>query len=296
MEAEKINIEDWHATGRGGFADSYFNNTDDSLLLKLNFIEYTKERAYSEFERSKAVFDAGLPCPEPLKFVTDGERYGLISRRIVGKRSLTRIISEEPERIDEMARTLAEMAKNLHNTPCNTSLFHNAKDRYRKAFNTCGKFPEDVLADLNGYIDEMADVTTCLHFDLHPGNVITARGRNYWIDLGGFAYGDPDIDFGILVAFCEWTPKKVLDDLLHITRKQCRTFTRLYGEYYYGEQFKDPALQRKLYHAGLLTYALTIKDSKSNISPLMVIFRGKRLLTKLLMTLLDLAVKEKQHD
>ena len=296
MEPIKIDLEEWYATGRGGYADSYFHKTDESLILKLNFIEFGPEKAYDEYIRSKAVHDLGIPCPEPLAFVTDGSRFGLISRRIVGKKSLTRIVSEDPSRMDEMAKHLAEMARQLHATACNTDIFPDIAKRYRKDFDSCPYFPADVKAKLHRCLDELSPSTNCLHYDLHPGNVITADGRDYWIDLGDFGYGDPDLDFGILIVMCEWTPKKVLDDLIHLTREQCREFTKLYGTYYYGERFNDPVLLRKLYHCALLRYAHSLSFSNGGIAPLMSIFRKQKIRIKIIMTVLDILVKERKHN
>lgn len=296
MDAKTINLDEWTAAGRGGYADSYFHKSDETLILKLNFEEYPAEKAYEEFSHSRAVFDMGIPCPEPLEFVTDGKRYGLISRRIVGKKSLTRIMSEDPSRTDEMARILAEKARELHSIPCNTEMFSSIEERYRHDINACPFIAEDVKAKLNGYLDELTPSTNCLHYDQHPGNVITADGKYYWIDLGDFGYGDPDLDFGILIVMCEWTPKKVLDDLLHISRRQCREFTRLYGEYYYGERFHDKQLLRKLYHCALLRYAHSLCPSNGGIAPLMAIFRRQKVRTALLMLMLDILVKERRHN
>lgn len=296
MEPTKIDLEEWYATGRGGYADSYFHKTDESLILKLNFIEFGPEKAYNEYARSKAVHDLGIPCPEPLAFVTDGSRFGLISRRIVGKKSLTRIVSEDPSRMDEMAKRLAGMAVQLHATACNTDIFSDIAERYRKDFEACPYFPADVKTKLYKCLDELSPTTNCLHYDLHPGNVITADGKDYWIDLGDFGYGDPDLDFGILIVMCEWTPKKVLDDLIHLTREQCREFTRLYGNYYYGDRFNDPALLRKLYHCALLRYAHSLSFSNGGIAPLMSVFRKQKIRIKIIMTVLDVLVKERRHN
>ena len=296
MQAEIIDMDQWYATGRGGYADSYFNKADETLILKLNFKEYPEEKAWQEYSRSRSVFNSGIPCPEPIAFVTTGDRYGFISRRITGKRSLTRIVSQEPERIEEMAAKLAEMAGKLHSTPCDTAIFESNIEICRRQINSCGKFPDDIKKKLNACLDEMEPASTCLHGDIHPGNVITAGGKYYWIDLGEFGYGDPELDFGSLITLCEWTPKKVLDDLLHITRKQCREFTRLYGEYYYGKRFHDRALLRKLYHAALIDYACALSTSDDNIKPLMTIFRKQRFRAFFVMVILDLIVKEKKHN
>ena len=36
MEAKIINLEEWVSSGGGGFGESFYNKTDDSVILKLN--------------------------------------------------------------------------------------------------------------------------------------------------------------------------------------------------------------------------------------------------------------------
>lgn len=123
MEAKIINLEEWVSFGGGGFGESFYNKTDDSVILKLNKPSVSAGKAEDEFLRSKAVFEMGIPSAEPYDFVTDGERYGMTVQRIQGKQSLGKIIANHPERLDEMAGIAAEYAKALHATPCKTDLF-----------------------------------------------------------------------------------------------------------------------------------------------------------------------------
>lgn len=55
----------------------------------------------------------GLPVPSIYDYVTDGERFGYTAERIKGKISFARILSQEPDRFEEMARRLSSMAKNF---------------------------------------------------------------------------------------------------------------------------------------------------------------------------------------
>lgn len=41
-------------------------------------------------------------------------------------------------------------------------------------------------------LDSLPSPKTCLHGDFHIGNIITNGEKDYWIDLGDFAYGAPD--------------------------------------------------------------------------------------------------------
>ena len=112
-----VNLQEWEAFGGGGFGTSYYNKTDDSVILKLNKPSVTEDAARKEFLRSKAVYDMGIPSAEPLEFVTDGQRYGMIVERIQGKESFGRIIADHPERLEELACMTADYAKALHGIP-----------------------------------------------------------------------------------------------------------------------------------------------------------------------------------
>ena len=54
MNAKTINLQEWEAFGGGGFGTSYYNKTDDSVILKLNKPSISEDTARKEFLRSKA--------------------------------------------------------------------------------------------------------------------------------------------------------------------------------------------------------------------------------------------------
>ena len=87
MNAKTVNLQEWEPFGGGGFGTSYYNKTDDSIILKLNKSIVSEEKAREEFLHSKAVYDMGIPSAEPYEFVSDGERFGMIVQRIQGKES-----------------------------------------------------------------------------------------------------------------------------------------------------------------------------------------------------------------
>jgi len=58
------------------------------------------------------------------------------------------------------------------------------------------------------------DATTCVHFDLHGGNVMVCQGKPVVIDMGDFSRGSPLFDLGLLetiyspvVGICERVTK-----------------------------------------------------------------------------------------
>ena len=64
------------------------------------------------------------------------------------------------------------------------------------------------------FIDRVPDADTCLHGDLHIGNVITDGRRNLWIDLGQFSRGVPEWDLGWTWTICNVMDAQRTDFLL----------------------------------------------------------------------------------
>ena len=102
MNAKLIDLKDWVPFGGGGFGDSFYHKTDDSVVLKLNKASVPAQRALMEFQRSKAVYEMGIPSAQPFDYVTDGKRYGMTMERIRGKESFGRIIADNPHRLEEL--------------------------------------------------------------------------------------------------------------------------------------------------------------------------------------------------
>lgn len=112
------------------------------------------ETVEREFRISKAVYDAGIPCPKPIRLVTDGEHFGAEYEVIANKRSFTRIISQEPEQLEPLTLKFAQLGRQLHSIPANTDVFPDMKD-------------------------VIPSPKTCLHGDFHIGNIITNGEKDY---------------------------------------------------------------------------------------------------------------------
>lgn len=248
LNTKTVNLQEWEPFGGGGFGISYYNKTDDSVILKLNKPSVTEDVARKEFLRSKAVYNMGIPSAEPYEFVTDGERYGMIVQRIQGKESFGRIIESHPERLEELAGITADYAKALHRLPCDTKVFDSVPLRTRKMIAASSGIPDDIKTRLLGYIDDLEPVTTCLHGDINPCNIVIAQNKVYWIDLGDFGYGDPLMDFCILAHLHQLGPNPLLRNLFHMDRKALKLFYEAVGKQYFGSHWSTPQLKEKMNH------------------------------------------------
>lgn len=215
---ERINLDDYIQTGEGGTAVAY-THKDGKTLAKLYNPGFEADKAKTEFLTARTVFELGIPTPEPYRLLTDGERNGAEYELIKGKRSFARIISQEPERLEEISVTFARMARELHAKEADTSRLESVKDRMRRFYVEKDMVPEDYKQKALQFIDQVPEATTCVHGDLQIGNIITDGQRTLWIDVGEFGYGVPEWDLGMLWTMAHRMDNERCEELFHITHK-----------------------------------------------------------------------------
>ena len=256
-EIQRINLDDYIQTGEGGTALTY-THKDGLSLAKLYNPGFEADRAKAEFLTARAVFELGIPSPEPFRLITDGERSGAEYELIKNKRSYTRIISQEPERLEEISLKFARMAKELHAKQADTTRLQSYKQRIANFYHEKNMVPEDYKQRVLQFLDTVPDTPRCLHGDLHIGNIITDGQRDLWIDLGEFAYGVPEWDLALLWTMCHNMPGDRVEHIFHITHDTMQAHWDIFFPAYLGTS--DPqaireATQRLLpYYAAKVPY------------------------------------------
>ena len=256
-EIQRINLDDYIQTGEGGTALTY-THKDGLSLAKLYNPGFEADRAKAEFLTARAVFALGIPSPEPFRLITDGERSGAEYELIKNKRSYTRIISQEPERLEEISLKFARMAKELHAKQADTTRLQSYKQRIANFYHEKDMVPEDYKQRVLQFLDTVPDTPRCLHGDLHIGNIITDGQRDLWIDLGEFAYGVPEWDLALLWTMCHNMPGDRVEHIFHITHETMMAHWDIFFPAYLGTS--DPqaiheATQRLLpYYAAKVPY------------------------------------------
>ena len=264
METYKqIDLNDYVQTGEGGTALTYTLKTHNALAKLFN-PGNEAELAEKEFLTARAVFEMGIPTPEPFRLVTDGLRQGVEYELISNKRSFTRIISQEPERLEEISLAFARMTRKLHDTKADTSRFTSVKDRLRRFYQEKGdRVTEEYKERALNFIDKSPDVGTCLHGDLHIGNVITDGRRNLWIDMGQFGYGEPEWDLGWMWTICNRMDGQRTDFILHVTPETLKAHWNIFLAAYLGTNDKvaigDYTRRLMAYYAVRLPYMLDLQ-------------------------------------
>jgi len=228
-----VDMSEWELSG-GGFQGKSYNHKDGKRMMKLYDSSVPLRDSIREFQKSRSIRAMGLNVPRALRLVTDGKNTGIEFERISPKRSFARAISEEPQNLEKYSREFARECRKLHSTPCNTFLFQSSKQRFKEAVNEFPSLTCEQKERLVAFINTIPDATTCAHGDLHIGNIITNGKENWLIDLGDFAYGDPQLDLGMFYMACNENPERLTRELYHISGEQIHEVWKYFTDEYFG--------------------------------------------------------------
>ena len=270
MEYQKINLDNYVQTGEGGTALTY-SNKDGKTLVKLFSPGMGAENAVREFLVNQVVYRLGVPTPEPLRLVTDGERYGAEYELIPEKRSFTRIISEEPEQLEPLTLRFARLARQLHQTPADTAILPDMRELVRYHISRFEGLPQDLKDRLLARLDSIPASAVCLHGDLHIGNIITDGTRDLWIDVGDFAYGCPEWDLGMMYYADHFMSEERAQSIFHVGMDTLKKHWALFArEYWSGEPAAEIAAHEKTLYPFIalkITFLVSkLHDGKGSVS------------------------------
>ena len=235
---KQIDLNDYVQTGEGGTALSY-NHKDGKTLAKLFMPSVTADNAIREFRISQIVYESGLPTPKPIRLVTDGERFGAEYELIQHKRSFTRIISQEPDKLEPLSERFAVLAKQIHQTPADTTRLPDMKELVMQWIDKISNLTDELRARINRFMNTVPSTPTCLHGDLHIGNIITDGQRDLWIDVGDFAYGVPEWDLGMMYYSANFLSAERADNIFHLDNATLRAHWAAFAKAYYGTDSQE---------------------------------------------------------
>lgn len=241
-----IDLKEFRKSGSGANGTSYDSIKDLGLMMKLYNPDYPFAPILKEVEVAKKVYDLGVPSPRPGTLVTDGLRTGILFERICSKRSYSRMLADEPERVEEFSRDFAVRCKDLHSRECPEGMFPDAKAQF---LDLLEKNPwiegrcHDAMAT---FISSVPDAGTCLHGDLQFGNAISTLPKGaplstphkfFFIDLGYFSRGCPLFDLGMTQCICLYCDEDFRQKEFHITGElSAKAWDFFLDEYFFGEE------------------------------------------------------------
>lgn len=253
MEPILIDLNDYEYAGEGANGASYNHRTDPSVMMKLYNAKAPHEVIMAELEASHKVFEAGIATPEPGDFVTDGNgRFGIRFRRITGKKSFSRAVGDEPERVEEYARRFARMCLKLHSTHLKPGEFRDIKAMDLELLEKNPWFTAEEKEKVAAFIKAAPDGDTAIHGDLQYSNAIFAESGEYFIDLGDFACGSPLFDLGMVLLCCVYDGEDFIREVFHMEPRTAKEFWFWFVKEYFGEDSDPKAIEEMLRpYAGL---------------------------------------------
>lgn len=234
---QQINQSEWTLVGEGYNGQAYLSEAHPGVMLKLVRRELgAAQNVEKEFNAAKTAALIGLPTPEVYEIVRDGEDHGYLCQSIEGKKSFARMCADEPSRIPEIAAMMADYGRSLHNTPIPAGVdVPDMKSLLQKAVDSSPLLTEAQRERLKALVQAMPEVKTCLHGDFQPGNLIMAREKPYWIDLGWLAQGCYKMDLAHLYKMMVVDSKiPQVQDLTHMTQEQMVAFWYAFAKAYTG--------------------------------------------------------------
>ena len=263
---EWIDLHDYEVSGDGYTAVSY-NHKDGKRMMKLYADYMPLSEPERELRQSWAIMDLGIRIPKAYRLVTDGKRVGVEFERITGKRSFARAISQEPDNLERYAAEFARQCRKLHTTRCNTAVFSSVKNHFNQVIDASRDFDGEQKAKLHAFVDHVPDADTCLHGDMHIGNIIMADDRTWWIDLADFRYGDPRFDIAMLWFVCVANESEELAQrLFHISHGQMLQVWDVFVRTYFGENADPEQVSAEIAPFGAL-YMIHFANRESMLPP-----------------------------
>ncbi|MBR0286218.1 MAG: phosphotransferase [Bacteroidales bacterium] len=164
----------------------------------------------------------------------DGTRFGAEYELIRNKRSFTRIISQEPQQLEPLSLRFANLAREIHRTPADTTRLPSMRELIKAQIVRYTDVPGDIREKALQFLESIPDTPTCLHGDLHIGNIITDGERTLWIDVGDFAYGVPEWDLCMMYYATNFMSEQRADSIFHLPIAVLRQHWAVFARAYYG--------------------------------------------------------------
>jgi len=228
-----IDINDYEESGDGFTAISY-NHKGGTKMIKLYAENISRDFAVNELYTSRNIDKLGLRIPRAIRLVTDGKRIGVEFERVIGKRSFARAISQEPEKLSWYAVRFAQLCKALHGKSCDVTKFPSIKETILAAGYRSKDFSAEDQNAIVDFIKSTPEETTCVHGDMHIGNILTTGKEEFWIDLSDFGYGTPYYDLGTFYFVMCCCPDPLCHKLFHISSEQCHEVWKEFAKEYFG--------------------------------------------------------------
>jgi uncharacterized protein (TIGR02172 family) len=183
---------------KGAFGDCY--RLDRETVVKLYREGVDPSVAVREKQFAKAAFMLGVPTALSYDIVTCGARTGIVYEMLDAE-LFSAVIRKSPDDLPRHARLLSNIAKTIHTTKGDPTVFPDLKQRFHSYIRQMSFFLDEEEIDLLlERLERVPLADTCVHFDIHTSNIMLKDGEPFIIDMGDFSIGSFFFDIGLLAT------------------------------------------------------------------------------------------------
>ena len=178
----KVSVSGCECIGRDGHGNVY--RLDEETIIKVYHDNSPMSLIEKEREYAKNAFVHGVPSAIAYDIVETEEGCGLVFE-MAGAVTLSRFMTDHPERLQEYAVKFGTLLKTLDNTEADPKLYGDIKEIYLgRAKNTGKFFTDDEVGQLVKMINAVPDGSGMIHGDYHTNNVmVQPDGELVLIDM-----------------------------------------------------------------------------------------------------------------
>jgi uncharacterized protein (TIGR02172 family) len=184
-----LSVEGCETIGQGANGKVY--RLDPDTIIKVYFNADALPEINRERELARKAFVLGIPTAIPYDVVKVGDKYGSVFE-LLNAKSLSKLIAENPSRIDEYVRMYVDLLKKIHSTKVEPGDMPNIKESGLKWADYLKDYlkPEE-NAKLVKLISGIPDVHYMIHGDYHTKNIMLQNKEVLLIDMDTLSYGHP---------------------------------------------------------------------------------------------------------
>ena len=172
---------------------------DDDRILKLYHAGQDPDWIEAQWNNTQQLYRHDIPGAVPYEMVAVGDRLGIIYERL-DDIPLGEAISREPERLDEYAKKLALLLRQIHQAKFEKELLVDTTAFLAGHFNVTA-INRYTDMDVTGFARALNQGNTLVHGDFHPMNILVKNGRLIPIDTGDAYYRNGILDYVTLCTF-----------------------------------------------------------------------------------------------
>lgn len=191
-----VSVDGCEEIGRGANGTIY--RIDRDTVVKVYKNADALEDIRHEREMAKLALVLGIPTAISYDVVRVGESYGSVFE-LLNASSFSRILAEEPEKMDWCVHEYVNMLKKIHSTAVPGGKLPDMKEKVLGWVEFLqDHLPEDACRKLRTLIEGVPQDDHMLHGDYHTKNLELQNGEVLLIDMDTLAVGHPIFELGFI--------------------------------------------------------------------------------------------------